>query len=233
MIRRLGIVALGVSGLMFADDQTRQKVQTSKTEHLDFQAGGVLRVTNSTGELTVEGWAGPGVEITTVKSTKLEYPAQEREKALQELDRVHITAEREGGELVVTFPRHPDCDLDYRIKVPVDTKLDVGHHVGEVHVENLTGDIEASVKRGEITLRLPEEGKYAINAKSKFGGVVSDFPGQEKRRFWLIGHRMENGDSQAPHKLHLKVGYGDVIILKVRMPKLPQRLNPSPKQDGA
>jgi hypothetical protein len=82
-------------------------------------------------------------------------------------------------------------------------------------------------------LHLPEEGKYAINAKTDFGNVTSDFPGEEKRRRWPAGHRILNKDSGAPHTLNLKVGYGDIIILKTREPKLPQPLTPAPKQDGS
>ncbi len=53
----------------------------SKTERMDFPAGGTLRFTNSVGVLTVEAWDRPVVEITTIKSTRGEYDASEREKA--------------------------------------------------------------------------------------------------------------------------------------------------------
>lgn len=244
MIQKLATIAFGVSCLVLADGQPRERVQVSKTEHIDFPAGGILRLKNSVGELTVEGWDRPDVEITTVKSTKVEYPPQEREKAVQELDRVHVTAQHNGDELVITtdFPGNralmclsggASFYLDYRIKVPVSTRLIAEHDVGEVHVVDLTGDIQVAVSHGEITLGLPEAGRYDINAKSNFGSVVSDFPGQEKRRFWLIGHRIEKEDSQAAHKLNLKVGYGDIIILKTRVPKMPGPLSPTRKQEGA
>jgi hypothetical protein len=62
--------------------------------------------------------------------------------------------------------------------------------------------------------------------------VKSDFPGQEKRRRWIIGHRIVNEDSVATHKLNLKVGFGDIIILKTRVPKAPDPLTRAPKSDG-
>lgn len=243
MTQRVAIVGLGVSCLLFADDQLRQKVQIAKTERIDFRGGGVLRLKHSIGELTVEGWDRSDVEITTVKSTKVEYRAQEREKAVQKLDRVHIAAQRNGDELVITtnFPRHRNFpwllgsasfDLDYRIKVPANTRLIANHDAGEVHVENLTGDIQVALRLGEITLGLPEEGRYAANAKSDFGSVVSDFPGVEKRRIWLIGHRIENEATAPAHKLNLSVGYGDILIFKTRIPKMPPPLTSGPKQNG-
>src|SRR5580704_17744521 len=54
---------LASAGLVLADDVT-------KTERFDFPAGGTLRLKNSIGELTVEGWDQPGIEITTIKSPR-------------------------------------------------------------------------------------------------------------------------------------------------------------------
>lgn len=71
-----------------------------------------------------------------------------------------------------------------------------------------------------------------MNAKSNVGNVYSDFPGREKRRFWLIGHRILNENSPATHTLNLRVGCGDIVILKTRVPKLPEPLTPAPKPDG-
>jgi hypothetical protein len=247
MIQALAIIGLGVSRLLLADDEPLQKVQISKTEHIEFPSGGVIRLMNSIGDLTVEGWNRSDVEITTVKSTKGAYPAGEREKVSLELQRVRVAAERNGDELVITtdFPRHrrfppsfpflvgaTSFDLEYHIRVPHDVRLVVDHDVGEVHVDNLTGDIDATLLQGEIMLHLPEEGRYTVNAKSDFGSVRSDFPGQEKRRLWLMGHRILSEDSPTTHKLNLRVGFGDIIILKARVPKPPEPLTPTPKPDG-
>jgi len=202
----------------------------------------LLRLTNSIGVLTVEGWDRPDVEITTIRSTKVIDDAQDLEKATHELERVRVAAERRGDELVITtdFPRHrafyplgeTHFDLEYHIKAPTTARLIADHHVGEVNIDSLAGDIHVTLLSGEVLLRLPEEGRYNINAKSDFGDVNSDFPGQEKRRWWLIGHRIVDENSPAPHKLYLRVGFGDIIILKMRVPKPPEPLTPAPKPEG-
>lgn len=229
----------GMSCLVLADDELRQPVQIAKTEHVDLPVGGTVRLKNSTGELTIEAWDQPGVEITTIKSTKVEYASAERQKASRDLDRVKIAAERQGDELVITtdFPRHrgfppssplggaTNFALEYHIKVPRDARLVVDHDVGEVHFDGVTGDINATALQGTITLHLPEGGQYAIDAKSDFGSVTSDFPGSTKRRFWLVGHQFIH-NSQALHKLYLRNGFGDIIILKIRKPQTPPPLNP-------
>ena len=249
-IRRLVVVALGGSALLHAaGSETRQKVQVTNTQRMDFPAGGTLRLKNSVGVLTVDAWDRPDVEITTIKSTKAEYDARDREKVAHELESVRVAAERRGDELVITTdcPRHwpfpppnlldplaeeTNFDLEYRIKAPGAARLIAEHGIGEVNIDGLTGDIQVTLRQGEILLHLPEDGRYDIHAKSGSGAVNSDFPGEEKRSWWLVGHRAMNQDSQAPHKLDLRVKFGDIVILKTRVPKTPEPMILVPKADG-
>jgi hypothetical protein len=236
-VRVMAVLGFGTSYLLAGADEPKQKVQVSKTERMDFPSGGTLRLTRSTGVLTVEAWDRPDVEVTTIKSTKAEHDAREREKATHDLDKVRVAAGRHGDELVITtdFPRHRTYsrfDLEYRIKAPATARLIADHNVGDVNIDGLVGDIRVSLLQGEIMLHLPGEGRYNIIAKSHFGDVNSDFPGPEKRRWWLLGHRSVNQDSQAAHKLNLRVGFGDIVILKTRLPAPPGPLTPAPKAGG-
>jgi hypothetical protein len=251
MMRILAVLGFGATCLLFAADQPKQagqpkeKVRVSKTDHMDFPSGGALIITNSIGVLTVEAWDQPDVEITTIKSTKDEYDAGEREKATHQLDKVQIAAERRGDELVITttFPRYgvfpisyplvgdANLDVEYRIKAPSTARLVVHHDAGEVNVDGLLGDMNVTVQQGQILLHLPELGQYAIHAKSDCGNVNSDFPGQKKRTWWLA-QRAANEDSPGKPKLNLKVVFGDIVILKTQVPKLPASLFPAPKAGG-
>ena len=240
MVLKPAVVGFATSCLLLAG-QPLDQVQVSKTEHFDLPSGGSLRLKNSIGEVTVESWDHAGVEVTTVKRPIREYPPQDRRKAAKNLDRVSVSSHLSGDELVITtdFPKrgflyllNVNFFMDYRIKVPANTRLIVDHTSGEVHVENLTSDIQVAVRHGEITLDVPASNRYAIHASSHWGSVVSDLPGTEKRRFWLIGHQAGNAGSQAPHQLNLKVGYGDIIIFKTPIPKLPGPLSLSGKQSG-
>jgi Putative adhesin len=237
-------VVLGASCLLQAADAPapaapRQKVEVSKTERVDFPSGGTLRFRHSVGVLTVEAWDRPDVEITMVKSTKADVDARERDRAAHDLDRVKVATERKGDELIVstTFPAHRpfgifyplsgriSFNLEYRIKAPADARIVVDHTLGQVNIDGLTGDIQVNLAQGEILLHLPENEKYSIHAKSDFGNVNSDFS-DEKRTGWLLGHRSVD-ESSGAHKLDLKVGFGDIVILKINVPK-----SPEPKTDG-
>jgi hypothetical protein len=232
---KLALLGLCVACLLLGDDDARQKVQVSKTEKMDFPANGTLRLQNSTGDVTIEGWDQPGVEITTTKSSKEEYPAKDRDKATKELDRVQVSAKLNGNELVITtqYPRHrafpyvtplqtvTNFDLDYVIKVPRTAKLIVKHDDGEVHVDDVTGNIQATARQGLIELRLVSEMPPAIDAKSYVGAVNSDFAGKETLQPLHFGHKFEERTSTAPQTLHLRIGYGDIVILKAHEPQRP------------
>jgi hypothetical protein len=194
--------------------------------------------------LTVEAWDRSEVEITTIKSSKFELDASEREKASHELEKVQVASQRQGTELVITtdFPRNrpfppplrpkPETNfaLEYHIKAPANTRIiDEHHDVGDVSIDGLTGDIDVNLLQGEIMLHLPEDGQYSIHAKSDFGNVNSDFSSMDKRRWWLVGHQSENGNTAAQHKLNLRVGFGDIVLLKIRIPKPPDSLIRKPE----
>src|SRR5579863_6508629 len=171
ILKRLAVFGLCVACLLLGDDEARQKVHVSKTEKLDFPAGGTLRLQNSTGELVIEGWDQPGVEITTTRSSREAYLPGDREKATRDLNRVQISTKRNGDELDVTteFPHHrgfpfvsplstvTNFDLEYRIKVPRNAKLIVKHDDGEVHVDDVAGNIQVTSRQGLIALRLTGE----------------------------------------------------------------------------
>lgn len=214
--------------------EAKQKVEESKTQSVDFPAGGLLRLKHSMGDLTIEAWDNPNVEITTIKSTKEEYWERDRGKGSAELEKVIVATERHGDELVITtnFPRHrgfpsswpwggaEKFDLEYHISVPGNARLAIDHDVGAVNVDGVTGDIEAKLLQGEIMLHLPEDAQYSIDAKSDYGNVNSDFPG-EKHRAW-IGQSAFHDAPRPAHTLHLRVGYGDIVLLRIRVPKTPE-----------
>jgi len=317
----LSVFVLNTS-LLRAYDETKSKAQVTKTERVDFPPGGTLRLNSSIGELTIQGWDRPDVEITTIKTTKAAYPravepqalgeikdpraiepliaaskdadvkvrrravqalgeikdsrvvepliaarndtdsnvralagkalaeitdngSQEREKAIQNLNGISIKAERRGDEVVITteYPGYPvfppprawhnnvNFDIEYRISAPRNARLVVDQEAGEVHVDEMAGDIRATVLKGALTLRLPDD-SYAIDAKSDVGSIFSDFPGQQRSRRLHLGTQFAGQPSPAAHKLYLRVGFGDIAITKIRKAPYALPVNPpaGPKQ---
>ena len=208
------LFALAFSGLLLGADAN---LRTEKTQTIEFTTGGLLRVMNSTGALTIEAWDKPTVELTTVKSSAIYITPKDREKASSKLEKVMVTAERHGNQLTVTTtaPRLlMNLDLSNHLWVPRDTHVVIRQKDGEVNLQGLTGDIDASVRNGEIFVYLPEGAVYNTNAKSRFGGV--ELPGDSATRHvdLGLGHAFAQEVGPKAHMLNLKVGYGDIYITK-------------------
>lgn len=238
MIKLVWIGAAASCMLMAGEDAPVEQVQVTHTERMDFPSGGTLRMLKSTGDLTIEGWDRSDMEITTVKSTKSYHP-EDRKAAAQSLDRIQLVTARQGDELTITtqFPKHvlpmrllrgvSAFELQYVIKVPRNARVFVEHDSGNVHIDDVTGDVHAKNGFGQITLHMPQDGHYAIDAKTRLGAVDSDFAGPEHGRYFDLGHAFI---SEAPpagaQKLYARLGVGDITILKIRQPSPPPPLNP-------
>jgi hypothetical protein len=238
IVFELGV--LGAAVPVFAEDLTKKPAQVTvtSTEHMSFAPGGMIRVEDSIGYVNVEGWDQPEVEITVTKSMPYDYKLKQPEEAKKHLDSVKIATERKSdAELVIstTLPRrHPadfapsknfdplpffeprktsaDVRVEYEIHAPRDSKLAIRHGVGSVLVIDMAGDIEATAGRGDIMLMLRDSGSYAIDAKSKFGTVISDFEGATKLTRYRMGERYATASSPSPQRIQLRMGFGGITI---------------------
>ncbi|MGD0298251.1 MAG: hypothetical protein ABSE86_14155 [Bryobacteraceae bacterium] len=205
---------LGVLGITLPLSGAEQRVEVTKTDRMNFAAGGIIRVNHSYGTLNVEGWDRPEVEITVVKSTEKYYDAKQRGKTATLLERAHISIERVSDtELAISTHQDKKISVDYEIRVPRDSRLDIHHGTGQVLVANVTGNIEATGHRGDLVLMLPDTGAYTIDAKTKVGVVTSDFAGDLHRRRYLVGERFAG--PAAAHRVYLRVGFGGITIKSV------------------
>jgi hypothetical protein len=231
MQRKLASIGLGLAGLtcaLLGENMPKPYAQATKTEKMDFPAGGTLRLEHSVGELTIEGWDQAGAEITTTKSTLAVYSQKDKDKQTRDLDRIQVSTKLQGNELVITtqYPSHlafpfvtgldrvENFYLDYHIKVPRNAKLIVKHDDGEVHIAEVAGSIDASAHQGLIAVSVTGDTPPSIDAKSKFGTINSDFPGTEKAHELFIGHTFIDGGASAAQSLKLRMAYGDIVIGK-------------------
>jgi hypothetical protein len=100
--------------------------------------------------------------------------------------------------------------MEYRIRAPRNAKLVIHHKDGNVLISNMLGDIEATGRSGDLVILLPEGGKYAIDAKSQFGTLSSDFDGGLHHVLWRSGFRLE---APAPaQRIRLRIAVGGIEI---------------------
>lgn len=210
-------------------------VESTHTENVNFAPGGTIRVNNASGNLSIDGWDQPNIEITVVKS--MGYDPKPPQQAAMRLDSVKVVTERRSDtEFAITTTRartynrftHAlgigrDPAVEYRIRVPRNSHLIVNHAEGFVSVTGVTGNIEADNRRGDIVLMLPELGAYSIDAHTKVGLVTSDLAGSSRRKH-LTGEEFSYGDSALTHRLQLRMGFGGITIKELP----PEALAPVP-----
>ncbi len=190
------------------------KVVVETAESAPFASGGAIDILDSFGEVQVEGWDKPDVEIKISKGTGRNATPEEEARARAKLERVKVVSSKKSADrlqIASTVPFRNNLDLTYRIKVPRETHLTIRHDIGEVKVVNVSGNITVTNRIGEIDLRLPENQEYEIDARSRIGGVDSQFKGKSSRPF-LVGEKLVSGAPGAARRIYLRVGIGGIEI---------------------
>jgi len=222
-----------------AQSPAKERAKVTTTERLEFGMRGLIQVIDSFGEVRVEGWDKPEVELTVNKSTQKQYLPKDLAKGIRELERVKVAMERvgESSMLVIhtTYPaRTPmrmmrgktNLQLEYTIRIPRTSRLMVKHDIGEVVIANVDGDIEATNRIGELRLELSEANQYApinVDARVKIGDVSSEF-GPETQRQKLLGAKLAGDPATSTRRLYLRVGIGEIQVTKLKT-------EPAAKQD--
>jgi|ERR1700722_1145910 hypothetical protein len=207
--------------LMLAQQGTQQRIQPPHTERLTFASGGAVRIDEPHGDVYVEGWDQPEVEVTVVKSTPYEYKHKHPEEASKHLDSVRVVTESKSATELTISTIHPgrkNTDaviIEYEIHVPRDSKLTIHRATGSVFVIGLTSDIEVECSRGDIQLMLRDSSAYSIDAATKLGTVISDFEGTTKVRRYRLGESYATASAPSSPRIHLRMGFGGITIKAV------------------
>ena len=222
-IPRVGLI-LSLTLPLLADEALKPPIQVIRTEDFDFAPGGTIRVDHSFGDLYVEAWDQPQVEITVTKLLRFEPAHPERSSQRFEALRV-MTEKRSPTEFMISMKPKNNVRLELQLRVPRDSKLAIHHGVGTVSLRDVKSDIQATCSRGDIVVWLADGGTYSIDARSRFGKVSSDFPGSSISQF-LVGQKFMSANSASAPKLFLRAGFGGITI----KPILPESEVPPSKE---
>jgi hypothetical protein len=171
----------------------------------------------------VEGWDRPEVEITVTKSTNSLHTTKESDNARKRLDLIAVTMDRKSASeltIATAFPSRTltrlcrgksDVILEYRIHVPRNSNLVVHHDSGTVLMSDVTGDVQATARAGDIVLTIPAGGSYSIDARTRFGPVESDFGGAASGHK-LVGRQLAFAPASPRHRIFLRAGLGGIYV---------------------
>jgi hypothetical protein len=205
----------------------KQSFAETNTERVPFAPGGTIRLNNSYGYLTVEGWDEPEAEITIIKSTDSFYQPSQQQRAEQPFERVRVITERHSDkELAIStivtarnrfLPKAKrGVTVEYRIHVPRESHLVIHHDNGYVWVSDMTGDLDVRSRTGDMIVMLPDPGPYSIDARTRMGSVSSDFTGKSLNRFsqFLVGTHFDYESHTPKRRIYLRMGCGSIEILQ-------------------
>ena len=232
----LGLTLLGTIVPLAAAEEVyekgpKQPFEVNKTERVPFAPGGTIRLNNSYGHLTVEGWDEPEVEIIVTKSTDSFYQPSQQERAELPFERVHVVTERRSDkELTIStiLPGHHrflplqkakrGVTVECRIHLPRGSRLEIHHDNGYVWVSDMTGDLDVRSHTGDMIVMLPDTGAYSIDARTRLGSVSSDFTGKSRNRLsqFLVGSHFGYSSQTPKRQVFLRMGRGSIEILQDR-----------------
>lgn len=193
----------------------KERMEVVTTNNMDVAAGSLIQIEGATGELNIVGWDQPTVQVVTDRYTfEDEKDKQKYTDKLKSIDAVKLTAANGKLTIATTRKRSDNIHLDYQIMVPRTSRLLIRHHIGDVVVTDVGGDIDARTGAGDIVVQLPDNEKYSIDARTLLGGVYSDF--SEGKHSYLGTKLMQEastGEAKGPaHKIDLHVDTGGISI---------------------
>jgi hypothetical protein len=224
IIRKLALLfALAATLPLIAEDRGKEWIRVTKVDRVDFAPGGAIRFVGSHGDLNVEGWDRPEVEVEVTRSTLSLYDSKAAAEARQRLDRITVTLDRKSASdlrIVTAFPPRTlkrlfrgksDVIVEYRIRVPRNSNLTAHDDLGAIVITGVDGDVDARMGHGDIVLMIPGGDASSIDARSGFGGVYSDLGGAAAHSH-LVGRKLAFAPATPRHKILLRADVGNINI---------------------
>ena len=178
---------------------------------------GTLTVDTRMGDVQVEGWDEPRLEIEAEKVVE----AGSQKKAEPLYDRVHVILTGQDKQVLLRtvyperrlwrpFRGESKLTVNFRIQMPFDANLAMKCVDGEVRTTGLIGRQEISVNYGDVEINVPSLYRLrSLNARSILGYVQSDIHG-ENSAGW--GRRIMFWNATGDQDIRVRVRMGGVYV---------------------
>jgi len=173
--------------------------EETKTDSREFVAGGYLHVRMSVGDLHVR--RGDSTQI------RLQYTVKSRHE--RNVTEARVDFEVRGSDANIEFhsPMSGNTNFDVELEVPANTNLDLHQKVGDMTVDDITGDKQVNLGVGDLRITTEHSGYRLVNASTGIGDVHTSY-GQTSG--WLGKTLKYHGDGK--YELRAHVGVGDIKV---------------------
>lgn len=203
---------LGVQAAARADE-------FSKTFHYSARmfSFGTLTIDTRMGDIQVEGWDEPRLEIEGEKVVE----AKDEKRAQPLYDRVQVVLDGQDKQVRLRtlyparrlwrpFRGESKLSVNFRIHMPFDANLTLKCVDGDVRVSGLIGKQEISVNYGDVEINVPSIYRLrSLNARSILGYVQSDLHGEDSAGW---GRRIMFWNSHGDQDIKVRVRMGGVYV---------------------
>ncbi|WP_166394916.1 DUF4097 family beta strand repeat-containing protein [Rubrobacter marinus] len=181
------LVALAVGGVLlwrWYGDQTGGPAPSRTPSP---RARALVRLTNGPGQVRIEGAEAETVEISAERYARGSDPSAARENA----SGVAVDVAREGSTLEISSDGGRGTGVDYSLRVPVGSRVEVESAEGDVEIAGVADSVGVTAEMGDVAVR------------DVRGSVTVDAP---------QGDVAVEGISTETGNVELSVGSGDLIL---------------------
>jgi hypothetical protein len=146
-------------------------------------------------------------------------PASERRAVAAGID---VVGERRGSRLVIGeqrdaiarrgWARRLHTEHNITITVPEWTHVELRQRNGEIDLDGAFGDLDVSMRAGEIRLTMPRSGVGDLTAKTRIGEVNADLGRQTEVREGLLPGEVRYANPEGESTVRLYVTVGSVSV---------------------
>lgn len=178
---------------------------------------GTLVIDARVGDLWVEGWEEPRLEIEAEKVVQ----AKDAQKAQALYDRVQVALEGKDKRVSLRtlypprrlwrpFRGESKLSVNFHIHMPYDANLVLKCVDGDVRTSGLVGKQDIHVNYGDVEINVPSIYRLrSLNARSFLGYVQSDLHGEDSAGF---GRKIVFWNSDGNQDISVRVRMGGVYV---------------------
>lgn len=178
---------------------------------------GTLTIEARTGDLQVEGWDEPRLEIAAEKVVE----AKDKQRAQPQYERLQVILEGQDKQVLLRTlypPRRPwrpfrdesKLSVNFRIHMPFDANLVLKCVDGDVRTTGLVGKQDIHVNYGDVEINVPSIYRLrSLDARAILGYVQSDLHGEDSAGF---GRKIVFWNSDGNQDIQVRVRMGGVYV---------------------
>lgn len=217
LLLALVAAAWGTSAtFLFADEFSQVTHQSAR-----LFSSGTLVINSRVGDLHIEGWDEPRVEVEVEKVVRAGSEAKARplyaqiQVRLEGGDReVRLTTLYPSRKLWRPFRNESKLTVNFRIRMPFDSNLKLKCVDGDVRIAGIAGHEELRVNYGDVEIDVPHLYELrSLNAHAWLGYVQSDLQGLSSDGAGL-GQKISFWNANGRQDIDVKVRMGGVFIYR-------------------